>query len=585
MAGFQVSTEELTHNGRLADTPGPARLPARASYPVDGVRVHRAPCFLYFLVFAQGPETGGGTTLGTNAAGGTNGLVSVDALQEFRILTNSYAPEYGRTPGGQVILLTRSGTNQFHGDLFEYFRNDVLDANDWFANSLGHGRAPLRFNDFGGVLGGPIVPNHTFFFFSYEGQRLRQPQFVIENVPDLASRQAASPAVQALLDAYPIPNGPNLGGGQAQFSAGFSNPLSTDATSFRVDQVFTSTLSGFVRYNYAPSTSDGRNTGGYDSLASIEELPYKTQTLTLGTTYLISSAMVNETRLNFSSSTQSELFTFDAFGGATPPPASALFVPPLTPQNGVAFVYLGFKGSAFYDGENTANKQRQINLTDGLSYVLGAHQLKFGVDYRQLLPYTSGYFGDDYFFDSLSNAVSNTLPEFLHLQDSSTRADIKNLSLYAQDSWRVTSRLNVTYGLRWEVNTPPRDLYANNGNYIPLLGNYVTGNVTAGPAGSPLWNTQYLNFAPRLGIAYVIRQTPGWETVLRAGGGLFYDLGTGDSALNPWLNGFPNQNSAVASTSLPIAAGLATQALYRRRTISSVLPSNSATSRTVTPGF
>jgi hypothetical protein len=113
-----------------------------------------------------------------NVMGGTNSMVSVDALQEFRVQTSTYAPEFGRTPGGQISIVTRSGTNQFHGTLFDYFRNTVLDAEDWFASAQGLGKAAEKQNDFGGVVGGPIIKNKTFFFFSYEGLRVRQPQTV-----------------------------------------------------------------------------------------------------------------------------------------------------------------------------------------------------------------------------------------------------------------------------------------------------------------------------------------------------------------------------------------------------------------------
>lgn len=559
--------QNLPLNGRsfqqlITMAPGVNMAPGSANgqLTVNGQR----PTANYFTVDGVsaniGPDraTGGGTTLGTNAAGGTNGLVSVDALQEFRILTSSYAPEYGRTPGGQVILLTRSGTNQFHGDVFDYIRNDMLDANDWFANSLGKGRSPLRFNDFGGVLGGPIVPNHTFFFFSYEGQRLRQPLFAISLVPDLASRQSAPPPVQAVLNAFPLPNGPDLGKGQAQFAAGYSDPINTDATSFRLDQIFNSRLSGFARYNYAPSTSESRGFGGTSDLANIEHLPYKTQTLTLGATYVITPTTVNETRINLSKSSQSELFTPDNFGGAIPPPASALFLPPLSPQTGYTYVSLGFTGGAYYDGMNTGSKQRQINLVDGLSYSFGSHQMKLGADYRELFPYNSGFFYDDYFFGNVSDAMTNVVGTFLHGTQSRTRANISNLSAYVQDTWRFSSRLTVTYGIRWELNTPPHDQDPNNGNYVPLLGNYLAGTVTVGAGGRSLWNTHYLNFAPRLGMAYSVGGNPGWETVLRAGAGSFYDLGTGDSAINPWLNGFPNLNYTLTNnTSLPINPRLA----------------------------
>jgi hypothetical protein len=119
--------------------------------------------------------------------GATNNLVSVDAMQEFRIQTSTYSAEFGRTPGGQVQIVTRSGTNQFHGGLSDYFRNDALDANDWFANAHGLPRSPLRQSDFGGVFGGPLIRDKTFFFLSYEGLRLRQPAIRPDQCP-LAER-------------------------------------------------------------------------------------------------------------------------------------------------------------------------------------------------------------------------------------------------------------------------------------------------------------------------------------------------------------------------------------------------------------
>jgi hypothetical protein len=116
----------------------------------------------------------GGTIPAFTAQGGTNGLVSIDAMQEFRIQTSSYAPEYGRTSGAQISIVTKSGTNQFHGTAFDYLRNDIFDARNYF-DVPPLLKAPLRQNDFGGTLGGPIVKDKTFFFFSYEGLRLRLP--------------------------------------------------------------------------------------------------------------------------------------------------------------------------------------------------------------------------------------------------------------------------------------------------------------------------------------------------------------------------------------------------------------------------
>src|SRR5262249_7489386 len=136
-------------------------------------------------------QTASGALPALSAAGGTNSLVSVDAMQEFRIQTSSFAPEFGRTPGGQVSIVTRSGTNAFHGTLFEYFRHNALDAKDWFVNANGLAKPEERQNDFGGVLGGPMIRDKTFLFFSYEGQRLRQPSSLQTAVPDNESRQLA----------------------------------------------------------------------------------------------------------------------------------------------------------------------------------------------------------------------------------------------------------------------------------------------------------------------------------------------------------------------------------------------------------
>src|SRR5207245_10036527 len=113
-----------------------------------------------------------------------NSLVSVDARQEFRIQTSTYAPEFGRTPGGQISIVTRSGTNQFHGTAFDYLRNDLFDANNWFNTSVlpALPKAQERQNDFGGTFSGPILKNTTFFFFSYEGLRLRLPTTLLSTV-------------------------------------------------------------------------------------------------------------------------------------------------------------------------------------------------------------------------------------------------------------------------------------------------------------------------------------------------------------------------------------------------------------------
>src|ERR1044072_1568104 len=235
----------LPLNGRsfqslIALSPGVVVTPAtsfnRGQFSVNGQRANAN----YFTVDGVSANIGAnssdgisqdfaGSLPGLNTFGGTNSLVSVDALEEFKIQTSTFAPEFGRSPGGQVQILTRSGTNDFHGTFFEYFRNDALDAKDWFVNANRLTKPALRQNDFGFVLGGPMLRNKTFFFFSYEGLRLRQPQ--TENRVILATRirQAAPATLQPVLNALPLPTGPEVGTtGQAPYAASFSHPRSEE---------------------------------------------------------------------------------------------------------------------------------------------------------------------------------------------------------------------------------------------------------------------------------------------------------------------------------------------------------------------
>src|SRR5207247_2596400 len=219
---------------------------------------------------------------GFGATGGMNNLASVDAMQEFQIKTSSYAAEFGRMPGAQVSIVTRSGSNKYSGSLFDYFRNDAMDASDWFANQARLAKPKLRQNDFGGVLGGPIVRDRLFFFASYEGLRLRPPQAKLTDVPSLALRAAAPAVVQPLLNAFPIPNGRELANGFAQFNAVYSSPTNLDATSLRVDYAFGSGAKVFGRYNRATSNATDRAVGG--SASNLRPNAYQTDTVTLGAT-------------------------------------------------------------------------------------------------------------------------------------------------------------------------------------------------------------------------------------------------------------------------------------------------------------
>src|SRR5438552_5914069 len=217
-------------------------------------------------------------------------------LEEFRIQTSTFAPEYGRTPGAQISVVTKSGTNRFHGAAFECWRNEILDANDWFADNQGLKKPALRQNDFGGVLGGPIIKDKLFFFGSYEGVRVRQPRVANTYVPTLATLASAPAAVQPLLNAFPkpTPGGQDFGNGTAAFIAGYSDPSTLNASSIRIDYLPFQKVTVFGRYSDAPSNIDQRAAGVEQrAYSEILHTNNRTQSLTLGSNQAITSRLTN----------------------------------------------------------------------------------------------------------------------------------------------------------------------------------------------------------------------------------------------------------------------------------------------------
>jgi len=476
-------------------------------------------------------QTAGGALPALSAQGGTNSLVSVDAMQEFRVQTSSFAPEFGRTPGGQVSIVTRSGTNDFHGTLFEYFRNDVLDANDWFngyTNNPPIQKAEERQNDFGGVFGGPIIKDKTFFFFSYEGLRLRQPSTQETVVPDNASRQQAPATIQPYLNAYPAANGPELGAGTAQSSGSYSNPSSLNAYSIRVDHAINSNLSLFGRYNYSPSNSNVRDP--FKALSTTELLSTAVHTFTVGLTDSITPRISNEVRANYSNDRVDSRFTLDGFGGAVPVTDSVLFPPGFTSANGL-FEFLIAGVGEWATGKFATDEQRQVSVLDSLSWSKGGHELKFGVDYRWLSPFSSplsyiqfAEFGG--VTSSPGGALSGTalFADVARLENAALLT--RNLSFYGQDTWKASPRLTLTYGLRWEINPSLKGKNSQNQPFT-LIGLNNPATMTLAPRGTPLYDTTYGNLAPRVGIAYQLGSNPNWGALLRGGFGIFYDQGYG----------------------------------------------------------
>jgi Carboxypeptidase regulatory-like domain/TonB dependent receptor len=479
-------------------------------------------------IFTQGNGISGALP-SFSVQGGTNSLVSVDAMQEFRIQTSTYSPEFGRTPGGQISIVTRSGTNQFHGAVFEYLRNDVLDADDWFADKNGLSKPKERQNDFGGVLGGPIVKNRTFFFFSYEGLRLRLPQVVESLVPDLSARQNASPAAQPFLSAFPLPTPgapDNVATGVAQFNTSFSNSSALDAYSLRVDHKLKDKLTLFGRYNYSPSTLNLR--GSFGALSQVVPARITTETATAGATYVISTTVSNDFRLNYSRASSHSHGESDKFGGAVPLD-SLPFPSPFTGQDGVLHYDINSLQSSLNVGPLGQNIQSQINATNNLSVQKGSHNLKFGFDLRRLSPsFDFGSYIQEVIFDDVLSA-QNGNPSFTFVSSNRRGALLfHNLGVFAQDTWHMRPRLTLTYGLRWDVDFAPS---ARNGISLSAVTGFNLNDLShlaLALPGTPPFTTTYDNFAPRVGVAYQLSQSQKWQTVLRGGFGVFYDLATSE---------------------------------------------------------
>ena len=511
-------------------------------------------------------QSGTGTAQAFSALGSTSSLVSVDALQEFRIETSSFAPEFGKTPGGQIILTTRSGTNDFHGSVFEYFRNTVLDANNWFNNwSIPRlPRAPEHQNDFGGVLGGPISKNKTFFFASYEGARLDAPTTQTVQVPLFGpSVPGCSPSsdVAPFLDAYPKPNGSLTPAAcVGNFTGSFANRAVLDAGGIRVDHTFNNRYSIFGRFNDAPSYTVNR----IDALSTLETTVVNTRTLTVGLNVTLSSTVVDSLRGNYSTQPASVSDALDTFGGAVPP-SPALLIGTLAPAETFA-AFTPTDGTQQYTvGPNAHNQTKQANVVNDLSLSRGPHQLKFGVDYRGIvLDANPVQASVDYILfpppsgvGEIANFIATDVVDLFDVvANRSSRIFSQSTSLYAQDTWKISRKVVLTYGLRWELAPAPGGLGST------TLASWMNVNnppaITLAPPGTSIWHTTYGNFAPRVGIAYSLNQAG--TAALRAAFGIFYDLGVGTAANLATL--FPNSaENPIAPQTVPVPANQITSAI------------------------
>ncbi len=528
-------------------------------YTIDGISANTGA-----TVSTSGTPGAGfsGSTPQESALGTTQSLVSIDALEQFRTSTSTYAAEYGRTPGGQFNFSTRSGTNQWHGEAFDYLRNDALDARDTFDTT----KLPERQNDFGGTLGGYLrIPrlyngrDKTFFFFSYEGLRLTNPvAATLYEVPSQALRAAAPAALQPFLAAFPVSNSADLGNGLANLTVGYSAPSRLDTSSIRVDHAFSDKFRIFGRYSDVPSQSTTRQP---TDLAQVNATVRNVKTAVLGADNIFTQALANEFRVGVTGNDYKSNRYIDSFGGATALNVSS--APGLSNGDWMTF-FLFYGLYPYYLLEPQSNRQRQVNVVDAVTETVRRHTLKYGVDYRRLV--TSEELPPLWevaFYGSEATVLSNQpLGLYVYTQSIDMKAVQHEFSAFAQDDWRVSDRLSLSAGVRWDLNPPPSDLNGNTPYTVNEITNLAT--VRAAPKNTPLWQTTYGNFAPRVGVAYQLHKQPGHETILRVGGGLFYDTGValsaqgyygiGTTGFASYTSAFPATQTQVNATPTPSAA-------------------------------
>ena len=490
-------------------------------YLVDGVSANINPGYPNGF-----PQAGtGGTIAAGTALGTTQSLIPVDALQEFRINSSSYSAEFGQSPGGQISFSTRSGTNILHGTVFEYLRNDVFDANDWFNDHNGAPKTAIRQNDFGGTFGGPIVIPHLydgrdkmFFFAAYEGLRLVLPTAATttEYVPSLAVRENTQPALQPIFDAFPLPTDPEVQiacssaqancpngappgtlvpSGLSPFVKSYSLPATIDRTSIRIDAHLSSQHSVFFRFGDTPTSASNRN------LSAVSQRQVDTTTYTFGVNSQLTNFLSNEFRYNYASSQSANPTAVDDFGGAKPENLGNLFGIPNSYKNILPYPYIDIVGvgTSYIYSEDVNNRLSQQNLTDTVSLAMGHHALQLGINYLHLSsPLNPASIEALGFFFTRQQMLSNITDETQITKNVSSIPVFNLFAAFVQDEWQINPKLTVSMGLRWDLNPPPSE--ANGNNAYTLRGNISDpASLSVAPQGTPLWHTVWHSFAPRLG--------------------------------------------------------------------------------------
>jgi hypothetical protein len=479
-----------------------------------------------------------GSTPVLTALGSMHSIVPVDALEEVKIRSLGQTAQYGRLTGAQIALETRQGGNALHGSVSTYLRNEALDANNWFSNSRGLGRAPLRASDLTATVGGPLWRNRTYFFGSHERLRLKQPFTIQSAVPDEAFRAASLPLARDFLESYPLPNGADLGGGQAEFTARVSRDSGLDSSSARIDHMFGSRAVAFGRLYQTPSSSQGAG----QSLFSQGQLNLGARGFTVGVTAALSPTVLHDVRFGWATAHALYGLTPAGFDGSSAPGELSRILPPLTDPAETNYSVFVYGLEPVIQNRNNRHSQQQWNFVDASTFIRGRHEIKLGGDVRMVMPSVQSKPWNVFAVFPYLEAVAVGQMSLLTVSHQDrVQVAARNTSLFVQDSWKANSRLTLTYGLRWEYN--PAISPRGGTQLAPVVGLADPKTASLSTAGTPLWNTGAGNFAPRFGVAW--RPFANRSLAIRAGGGLYYDLGYG-VLMNSIASSPPNYVSRTA---------------------------------------
>ena len=481
----------------------------------------------------------------------------VDAINQFEVLSSTYDATFGRNAGGQINVITQSGTNQIHGTAWEFFRNAALDAHNFFAPSDQPAPQYQR-NQFGATIGAPIKKNRTFFFGDFEITRLAAGQTLVTDVPTAAERTGnfqgsgliaidpttgqplpnntlpsyyQNPVGQAIANLYPLPNRDVAG---ANFVSSPSETDNQEHFDVRLDHLVKENEHIFARYSYiddALFTPFAGSSG--DSLLPGYGLsvPSRAQNIALGETHVFTPALLNELRVAFNRVSNGD-FQQGYSNGTGANINGQLGLPELsTNPRDFGMSLVSVAGFSPIGDENTSPEHGTTNtyqIADTVTMVRGRHVVKYGVDYRIVQENAYRDVESRGFLDFDGIYTGNPLEELLLGLPTDTGGAVGNnpehlrthsVNLFANETWRVRSNLTFTFGARWEYNSPAVDA-ANRANlYNPATGTLVPVGQNGFPSGG--YNPVYSNVAPSAGFAW----SPGSHRsmVIRAAYGIHYD--------------------------------------------------------------